>query len=96
LILDLVEVMTSTELTAAPVRAAEAGIPEFLDAEGVHRHFGIRKSLLWRLMAERRIRAVSIRQKGRLRGKRLFDCGSIRAFLDANVDVEPENQDATL
>jgi hypothetical protein len=82
--------MNSTELTIAPVEAAIPGNPEFLDAEGVEKHFGLRRSLLFRLLAENKIRGVSIRQTGRLRGKRLFDCSSIRSFLLSNVDRDPE------
>lgn len=64
--------------------------PEFANVEGVYRQFGLRQSILYRLLAEGKIRAVSIRQPGRSRGKRLFDCNSIRAFLNQNVDVDPE------
>jgi hypothetical protein len=79
--------MKSTELTLEPVNASAAACsPEFLDAEGVEKCFGIRRAMLWRLLAENRIRGVSIRQQGRLRGKRLFDCASIRAFLLSNVE----------
>jgi hypothetical protein len=82
--------MSSNELTIESVRAGiVSGDPEFLDAVGVEKHFGIRRSLLFRLLAEKQIRGVSIRQKGRLRGKRLFDCASIRKFLLSNVDREP-------
>ena len=86
--------MMPTELTIEPLTAASLTNPEFLDAEGVEKHFGIRRSLLFRLLAENRIRGVSIRQKGRLRGKRLFDCSSIRKFLLSNVDREPERAHA--
>jgi hypothetical protein len=83
--------MKVRELTIDPVQAAQAGNPEFLDAAGVYQQFCIRRSLLWRLLAERKIRAVSIRQRGSTRGKRLFEADSIRAFLRSNVDIEPEN-----
>ena len=83
--------LTQVDPTSIPGRDG----PEFLDATGVYELFGIRKSLLWRLLAERRIRAVSIRKKGNTRGKRLFDAASIRAFLDANVDVEPNDAEKT-
>jgi hypothetical protein len=66
--------------------------PSFVDSAGAYQHFGLRKSLLWRLLAERKIRAVSIRQRGRTRGKRLFDAASIRAFLEANIDIEPKSE----
>jgi len=67
--------------------------PEFLDLGGVRQYLGIRQSLAYRLLAERKIRAVSIRQRGRTRGKRLFDVASIRAYLRANVDVDPDVSD---
>lgn len=90
--------MNSTELTIDPItrtasltsiKESVGCSPEFLDAKGVEIHFGIRRSLLFRLLAENKIRGASIRQRGRLRGKRLFDCESIRKFLLANVDREP-------
>jgi len=86
---DQASIMSSSKSTIESVGAGTPGDPEFLDAVGVEKHFGIRKSLLFRLLAENRIRGVSIRQRGRLRGKRLFDCASIRKFLLANVDREP-------
>jgi hypothetical protein len=86
--------MKSNESTE-PVRATAPGDPEFLDAEGVEKHFGIRRSLLFRLLTENQIRGVSIRKTGRLRGKRLFDCSSIRKFLLSNVDRGPETARAT-
>lgn len=81
--------MNSTDLSPEPFNAAPPASPEFLDAAGVEKHFGIRKSLLFRLLAENRVRGISIRKRGRLRGKRLFECSSIRKFLLANVDREP-------
>jgi len=79
------------EFTTSLVQAARAASsPEFLDAAGVEACYGLKKSLLFRFLAERKIRAVSLRKPGTTRGKRLFDCASIRAFLNANVDVDPE------
>jgi hypothetical protein len=80
--------------TLEPVQAAASGAPEFVDSSGAYRFFGIRKALLWRLLAEKKIRGVSIRQIGSTRGKRLFDCASIRAFLNSSADVEPEKSEA--
>jgi hypothetical protein len=90
------------ELTVEPVQpgnlpslstlATRFTAPEFLDADGVETNFGLKKSILYRLLSENRIRAVSIRKRGTTRGKRLFDCGSIRRFLNANVDRDGENQ----
>jgi hypothetical protein len=41
---------------------------------------------LYGLLAQGKIRAVSIRQKGKVRGRRLFCVRSIREFLDTQVD----------
>jgi hypothetical protein len=87
----------STELyRLTPVSSDDLKIPgfdgpSFVDSAGAYKHFGLRKSLLWRLLQERKIRAVSIRQRGRTRGKRLFDASSIRQYLLANVDIEPND-----
>lgn len=70
--------------------ATSALMPEFLDVDQVRIYFGIKQSLLYRLLAERKIRAASIRQRGKTRGRRLFDVASIRAFLNAQVDVDPD------
>jgi hypothetical protein len=71
--------------TTAPASAMLASIagenPEFLDARGVQARFGIKRSLLYELMHEGSIRAVSLRRAGRVRGKRLFDVRSLREFL---------------
>jgi hypothetical protein len=81
-------IMSSNESTIESVCAGIIyGDPEFLDAIGVEKHFGIRRSLLFRLLAEKQIRGVSIRQKGRLRGKRLFVYASIRKFLLSNAVI---------
>lgn len=79
---------STQEYTTAPVRAGAVVAPEFLDAEGVETCFGLKNSITYRLLAQRKIRGVSIRQPGRSRGKRLFDCASIRVFLNSNVDIE--------
>ena len=76
------------ESITGPIQGVRFSGPEFLDADGVELHFGLKKSLLYRLLTENRVRAVSIRKRGSARGKRLFDCSSIRAFLNSNVDKE--------
>ena len=76
------------ELTDSPIQVGRFTAPEFLDAEGVEGYFGLKRSVLYRLLAENRVRAVSIRQHGRTRGKRLFDVSAIRDFLNSNVDKE--------
>jgi hypothetical protein len=76
------------ELTTEPIQAGRFVGPEFADTDGVEAQFCLKKSLLYRLLAENKIRAVSIRQKGKTRGRRLFDVASIRAFLNSQVDKD--------
>jgi hypothetical protein len=59
------------------------GGPEFLDCKGLEERFGIRRSLAYELIQRNAIRSVSLRQRGALRGKRLFDVASVRAYLNS-------------
>jgi hypothetical protein len=55
--------------------------PEFVDVRGLEALFGIRRSLAYDLINRNAIKSVSIRKRGALRGKRLFDVDSVRHFL---------------
>ena len=72
-------------LTNDPVRATPVNVagedPEFLDAVGVGARFSIKRSLLYELDNDGLVESVSLRRRGRTRGKRLFSVASIRAFL---------------
>jgi len=57
---------------------------EFADAKGVRANFGICRTQAYELAQTGKIRSVCIRKKGAIRGKRLFDCESIRNFLRNN------------
>jgi hypothetical protein len=83
-----VELGNNNDLTDSPVEPGRFLTPEFLDVHQVRIYFGLKQSHLYRLLAENKIRAVSIRQRGRSRGRRLFDVASIRAFLNASVDKQ--------
>jgi hypothetical protein len=54
---------------------------EFVDVRGLESRFGIRRSLAYELIKRNAIRSVSLRKRGALRGKRLFDVQSVREFL---------------
>jgi hypothetical protein len=56
--------------------------PEWADSKNITRIFGIGKSTLYRLEAEGKIRSSSLRERGKLRGKRLFSCDSVAAFIE--------------
>jgi len=65
---------------------AANSLPEFTDHQGVKRHFGFSRSYAYWLASEGKIRSVSIRKPGALKGRRLFDCASIRNFLNTLAD----------
>ena len=67
---------------------AEAVIatPEFCDSKQVKALFGLSRSHAYLLAQEGAIRSVSLRRRGATRGRRLFDCQSIRDFLNKNAE----------
>ena len=78
----------NTAQTIAPVSVAQANAtqdPEFVDAPGLQFRFGIKRSLAYVLLAEGAIKGVSLRRRGSLKGKRLFDVASVRAYLRAQM-----------
>ena len=78
--------------TTAPPRAAKVNPtakptappdrPEWGDCRAVHARFGIGKSTLYRLEAEGKIRACSLRERGKLRGKKLWSMDSVAQFIE--------------
>ncbi len=61
--------------------------PEFADYKGVRALYGLSRAHAYLLAAEGKIRSVCIRREGATRGRRLFDCASIRAFLNKCANV---------
>jgi hypothetical protein len=82
----------NNQLTDSPIEPGRFVTPEFLDVQGVRGYFGLKQSFLYRLLAENKIRAVCIRQRGKARGRRLFDVASIRSFLNSQVDKQGNAQ----
>lgn len=72
-------------LDPQPQSAAANCTPEFADHRTARALFGLSRSYLYNLATERKIRSVSIRKPGALKGRRLFDCASIRAFLEESA-----------
>jgi len=60
--------------------------PEFVDCKGLEQRFGIRRSLAYELIKRNAIRSVSLRKRGAVRGKRLFDVLSVRKFLQGGSE----------
>lgn len=71
------------DTSTKPQSAAATSLPEFADHRTARALFGLSRSYLYKLTIERKIRSVSIRKPGALKGRRLFDCASIRAFLES-------------
>ena len=72
----------NARITIAPLAASAANDDaEFVDCPGLQARFGIKRSLAYALLSEGAIKGVSLRRRGRIRGKRLFDVASVRDFL---------------
>ena len=76
---------TTGPLSEAAARASHID-PEFVDCKGLEAGWGIKRSLAYQLLADGKIRGVSLRRRGRLRGKRLFAVDSIREFLREQME----------
>lgn len=73
--------------STAPQSAAVTALPEFADHRTARALFGLSRSYLYNLANERKIRSVSIRKPGALKGRRLFDCASIREFITSQTQA---------
>ena len=78
--------MTSVLTDKAMGVAWVSSQPEFADHKGVRALYGLSRAHAYQLASEGKIRSVSIRRPGATRGRRLFDCASIRAFLNKNAE----------
>ncbi len=81
-----------TAKTIAPLKEATANAsnfdPEFVDVPGLYAGYGIKRSLAYSLLADGSIKGCSLRRKGQLKGKRLFNVASVRAFLAKQMKGE--------
>lgn len=60
--------------------------PEFVDVPGLEQGWGIKRSLAYQLLAKGKISGVSLRRKGKYRGKRLFSVQSVRQFIASEMN----------
>jgi len=65
--------------------------PEFAGHAKMRELFDLSRTHLYRLSSEGKIRSVSLRERGKTRGRRLYDVQSVRDFLAANIEVEVAN-----
>jgi hypothetical protein len=78
--------------TVAPVTVSPVTDAEFVDAPGLQSLFSIKRSLAYSLLADGLIKGVSLRRRGRLRGKRLFEVASVRGYLASQMETEEPGQ----
>ncbi len=76
--------------TTAPVETSPANDAEFCDCAGAFLRFGLKRSLLYDLFGQRLIKGVSLRRRGAVRGKRLWNVDSIRAYLNSQMKMETQ------
>jgi len=84
--------MTKAEVKVPSSQGAVA-IPEFGRWQDVQRLFGIKRGTLYNLIAEGKVKSVSMRRKGNVHGVRLFYLPSIRDYLHSLLAAE-ESQSA--
>ncbi len=83
--------MTETP-NVSDIKSAALGevAPEFGDYRVLERMFSIKRSFAYVLSDRGDIRSVCIRRPGAIKGKRLFDLASVRAFLHRQMDQKTE------
>jgi len=72
--------------TISPAQASPVTDAEFVDAVGLQRLFGIKRSLAYSLPGDGAIRGVSLRRRNQTRGKRLFCVDSVRDYLNRQME----------
>lgn len=72
--------------TVVPVQASPANDAEFCDSHGAKLRFGLGRTYLYQLLQERQIQGVSLRKRGQIKGKRLWNVESIRRFLNSRME----------
>ncbi len=77
--------------TTQPVIADGNLNPEFAGHAKIRELFDLSRTHLHRLSTAGKIRSVCLRERGKLRGRRLYDVESVRALLIANLDMEVAN-----
>lgn len=85
--------------TIAPISVAMnvASIePEFAGHKEIKLLFGLSRTHLFRLAKDGLIRSVNLRDKGKVRGRRLYQVASIRALLHQSIDESVQTMGGVL
>ena len=79
-------------LTATTPIATEKKLdPEFAGYKKIRELFDLSRTHLYRLSCEGHVRSVCLRERGKVRGRRLYDVQSVRNYLAANMETEAAN-----
>lgn len=84
-------VMGGKSTITPPVIAAGNLYPEFAGHAKMRELYDLSRSHLYRLASEGKIRSVSLRERGKARGRRLYDVQSVRDYFAANMETEVAN-----
>lgn len=76
--------------TTETINVAQDATPEFGDAKIVRKMFSLSRAHLYRLSADGKIQSACLRQRGNLRGRRLWYLPSVRDYLFANMEGSSE------
>lgn len=77
---------TTVTLNYAIARASQHQEQDWVDSPGAKFKYGLGRTYLYQLAADKLITSVSIRKPGQVRGKRLWNCASIARFLNSQVE----------
>ncbi len=79
-------------LTTTPPAVAEGNLyPEFAGHAKIRALFDLSRTHLYRLATEGKIKSVSLRERGKTRGRRLYDVQSVKSYLAASMEKEVAN-----
>lgn len=78
------KVRTQIEDTASRIPANQL-TPEWIDCRRANHLFSLSKSVLYRLADEGKIRTSSLRERNKLRGKRLFSVLSLQTYINSRA-----------
>ncbi|MBI4026167.1 MAG: hypothetical protein HY360_14365 [Verrucomicrobia bacterium] len=74
--------------TTAPIEPGAVGSPEFIRIGDARRLFGLGRTYCYGLLAEGKIRGVSLRKRGAKTGVRHLSVDSIRDFLRQEMESQ--------
>lgn len=75
-------------MSATPEARSDQPRPEWLRIPSAVKIFGISRTKLYELIADRRIKSVSLRERGQVRGVRLLSYDSLAAYLEQLAETQ--------